>query len=243
MTALADHRHLYAARQSFFDLFERLTGPFVAYGNLTHMKALGLRREFRLHHLRHEIDTQNGTDDAERICDRISDRRVLAFHYVERCLQRRGACHRSRVYPERVTDLDSVELTETERDQKAGDARNERQQIVFSAGTPHSFKKLPAIQNADAVKKHDQAGQPYGTNDLCFRGEGAESQAHEQNGSHAEREAEDVDLTDQVAQADGKKQRENWLRADDLAGQTNHVNLPRSKPQKAGSAGPATGRT
>src|SRR5262249_36904458 len=80
-------------------------------------------------------------------------------------------------------------------------------------------------------------------NDLCFRCEGAESQAHEKNGSHAERETEDVDLTDQVAQADGKKQRENRLRADDLAGQTNHANLPRSKPQKADSAGPATGGT
>ena len=98
-----------------------------------------------------------------------------------------------------------------------GDDGNERQQIVFAAsGAGHSFKELPAIEDSNSVEKHDQAGKADRSGDLGFRGKGADGQADEQDGADAEREATDVDLADQVTDADGEKQRKDRLRTDDF---------------------------
>src|SRR6185437_15081608 len=104
-------------------------------------------------------------------------------------------------------------------------------------------EKLPAIQNSDRVKEHDQTGQPNRSDDLSLRSKGAECQAHEQNSSDAERKPEDVDLTNQVTQADGKEQRENRLGPDNVAGQVNHDEIsPGLDMRKLTLAGVATRR-
>ncbi len=100
---------------------------------------------------------------------------------------------------------------------------DERQQIVFAAGgAGHSFEELPAVEDADAVEEHDQAGEADRSGDLRLRREGADGQADEQDGADAERKAADVDLADQIADADGEKHREDRLRADDVARKLEH---------------------
>ena len=89
-----------------------------------------------------------------------------------------------------MADLDAEDLAQPQRDQQAGDDGNERQQIVFAARAPdHAFEELPAIEDADAVEEHDQAGQADRPDDLRLRREGADGQADEQHGADAEREA------------------------------------------------------
>src|SRR4029077_10363990 len=111
-------------------------------------------------------------------------------------------------------------------DREPGDDGNERQKIVFAAfGAGHSFKKLPAIEDSNSVEKHDQAGQADRSGDLGLRGEGSNGQAYEQDGADAEREASDVDLADDVTDADGEKQGQNRLRTDDVARHLKHDNV------------------
>ena len=107
---LADHRHLHAGRQVLGDLVERAPDVLVAERDFAHVEVLRLGRELRLDLARHEIDAQDRTDHAERIGDRIADRRFLVLHDVERGLQRRGARHRAGEDAKRVADLDAEEL-------------------------------------------------------------------------------------------------------------------------------------
>ena len=244
LAALADHRHLHAARQVLAEIVERAPGAIVAQRDLAHMEALRLRREFRLHLARHEIDAQDRADHAERIGDRIADRRLAVLHDVERGLQRGGAGHRAGEDAERMADLDAESLAEPERDQQAGNDRNERQQVVFDAGgAGHSLEELPPVQDADSVEEHDQAGQADRPDDLGLRREGADGKPDEQDGPDAERKAAEVDLADQVADADGEKHRKDRLRPDDFAGKIKHGDVSGSEIwSAAGSAGVAARR-
>ena len=59
---------------------------------------------------------------------------------------------------------------------------------------------------------------------ICALGANAPMrQADEQNGADAERKAADVDLADQITEADGEKRRQDRLAADDFAGKIQHV--------------------
>src|SRR5262245_2029877 len=121
-----------------------------------------------------------------------------------------------------MTNLDSSQMTKAKRDKKACDARHQRQQVVGSADTFHSLEELPSIEDADAVKEHDQSGQTDRPDDLCLGSKCAESQPDEQHGADPKRKSTDADLTDQVTQPDGQKRGEDWLRLDDPAGQVDH---------------------
>src|SRR5262245_7134233 len=125
-----------------------------------------------------------------------------------------------------MSDLHAVELSEPERDAKAHKTRDERQQIVFLAGADHALEELLAVENADSVKEHDQAGEADRANDLGFRREGANGKADEKHGADAKGEAEDVDLANQVADADGEKRRQDRLAADDVASKIQHCPPP-----------------
>src|SRR6516164_7068212 len=187
------------------------------------MKALRLRRKFGLYQARHEIDTEDRTNHAERIGDRVPDRRVLVFHDVERGLKRCGAGHRSRVDSKRMPEPDPEDLAEPERDEQAGDASDQRQQIVFLPDPDHAFKELAAVENADAVEEHDQAGQPDRPGDLRLWRKGADCQANEEDGAYAERESADTDLADEITKADREKRRQDRLAADDIARNVQHL--------------------
>ena len=80
--------------------------------------------------------------------------------------------------------------------------------------------------------------RPIGPDDLRLRREGADREADEEHGADAEREADDVDLTDQVADADREKRRQDRLAADDVARKIQHLqSLPDSNwMQSAGVA-------
>ena len=83
---------------------------------------------------------------------------------------------------------------------------DKRQDIGFyPRGSGHPFEELPAIENADAVEEHDQAGQPDRPDDRCFGSKCADRKADEQNRSDAERKSAEIDLADQVADTDGEK--------------------------------------
>ena len=89
---------------------------------------------------------------------------------------------------------------------KPGEHRDQRQQIVFSArGAGHAFEELPAVENADAVEEHDQPGQADRPGDLRLRRERADGQADEQDSPDPERKPAEVDLADEVAEADGEE--------------------------------------
>src|SRR4030095_14766599 len=62
------------------------------------------------------------------------------------------------------------------------------------------------------------------------RRKGADGETDEQHGADAERESADIDLTDQVADADREEDREDRLRPDDFARELNHDNASSSEP-------------
>ena len=124
-----------------------------------------------------------------------------------------------------MAGLDSEGVTEPERHGKAGEARDKRQQVVFPARPDDAFEELPAVENPDAVEEHDEAGQPDRTDDLGFRRECTDGEADKEHGADAEREAEDIDLADQITDADRQKRRQDRLAADDIARKIKHVPL------------------
>ena len=115
------------------------------------------------------------------------------------------------------------------RPQRHGQARqtgDQREQIVFLPCADHSLEELASVENADSVEEHDQAGQADRPDDLGFRCECADGEADEEHGADAKREAEDVDLADQIAHADRQKRRQDRLASDDVASKVQHVRSP-----------------
>ena len=150
------------------------------------------------------------------------------MHDLKRRLQRGSARHRSGVNAERMSDLDAGELSETECDEKSCGNSDERQKIVFSARrSRHALEELPSVENADPIQKHDQSGETDRTGDLRLRRKGANRQADKQHGADTERKSPDIDLTDQIADADGKEDGKNGLGADDITGKSQHGCLSR----------------
>ena len=143
---LADHGHLDTNRQILGEFVDGAAGTVFAQGDLAHVEALGFGREFRLDQLRHKIDAEDRADHTKRIGNRISDRRFLVAHDVERRLKRRGARHRTGKDAECVSDLDSECLSKPERDHKTGDDTDQSQQVVLATcRAHHAFEELPAV--------------------------------------------------------------------------------------------------
>src|SRR5271169_1351558 len=114
-------------------------------------------------------------------------------------------------------------MSKTESDEEADGDGDESQQVVFAAGNAgHALEKLAAIENSDAVQKHDQPDQADRPRDLRLGGEGADRKPDEQHRADAERETAEIDLTDEIAEADGKKGREDRLRPDDFPRKIKH---------------------
>jgi hypothetical protein len=131
--------------------------------------------------------------------------------------------------PAKMPSVCPTLTAEHQRDNKAGDDRDERQQVIFDARRAgHAFEELPAVQDADAVEEHDQAGQADRSGNRRFRGECANRQPDEKDGANPEREPADIDLADQVAETDGKERRKDRLGSDDLASSVQHVRPPGS---------------
>ena len=125
--------------------------------------------------------------------------------------------------PERVADLQAEHLAERQRDDQACDDADQRKQVVFaSGGAGHAFEELPAVENADPVQEHDQPGEADRADDLRFRRERPDGEPDEENRAHAQRKPADVDLPDEIAEADGEKGRQDRLCADDLTCRVEH---------------------
>ncbi len=84
------------------------------------------------------------------------------------------------------------------------------------------FEELPTVENADAVEKHDQAGEADRPGDRRLRRKGTDREADEQNGADTERKAAQVDLADEISDADGEEYGEDRLRTEDILRKLNH---------------------
>ena len=90
----------------------------------------------------------------------------------------------------------------------------EGEKIVFAPGrAAHALEELAPVEDADPVEEHGQPGERDRADDLRLRGEGADREPDEQHGADAEREAADVDLADEIAEADREEEREDRLGA------------------------------
>jgi hypothetical protein len=81
---------------------------------------------------------------------------------------------------------------------------------------------LPAVQDANSVEKHDQSGEPDGTDDLSLRRKPSNGKSDEKNGADAEGKSANVDLADQVPNPDRKEYRKDRLRSDDVLRKLDH---------------------
>ena len=223
MPALSNHGHLQVAERFRRQFVKPPAGKAFADRNLSHVEALRLGGKFRLHELRHEVDAEDGADDAEGIGDGVADRGILVLDDVERGLEGCGAGHRTGIDAERMSDLDAEDVPQAERDQQARQTGHQRQQIVLLPGADHPLEELAAIEDADPVEKHDQARQADRPGDLGLWCERADGEADEENRADAKRETEDVDLANKVAQSDRQERGQNWLASDDLASKVQHV--------------------
>jgi hypothetical protein len=138
-------------------------------------------------------------------------------------LQGGGARHGAGEDTQRVTHLYREYVTKAESNQKSGDDCHKGQQIVPAAYRPgHSLEKLPPVENADTVEKHDQAGEADRSCNLRFWRKGANGQPDEQHSAHPERKSANADLTDEVTDTDGEERCQNGLRSNDVTRESKH---------------------
>jgi hypothetical protein len=95
-----------------------------------------------------------------------------------------------------------------------------------ATSTRYAFKELTAVEDADAIKKHHEAGQADRPRDRSLRREGADEQPDEQHRADAERKSAEIDLADEIADADREEDGQNRLRADNVLRKCNHSNNP-----------------
>ena len=113
-----------------------------------------------------------------------------------------------------MADLDAEDLAEPERHEERGADRDEGEKIVFAPGrAAHALEELPPVEDADPVEEHGQPSERDRAGNLRLGGEGADREPDEQHGADAERESADVDLADEIAEADREEEREDRLRA------------------------------
>ena len=191
------------------------------------METLCLRREFRLHVPGHEIEAQDRADHAERIGDRIADRRLAVFRRLQRRLKRCGAGHRSGENAERMPDLDSVRLTQCQRHNQPGNDANSCNEVGLQAGgAGHAFEKLASVENADPVKEHDQTGEADRPDYAGLRRERTDRQSDEQDSPDPERKSPKVDLADQVPDANREEHGKDRLAPEDVTSKVQHKTSP-----------------
>ena len=142
-----------------------------------------------------------------------------------------------------MANFDAIELTKAKRYEQPGNTANKGNQVIFaSCRARHALEELPAIQDSDPVKEHDQASQADGSDNLCLRSKCANSKPNEQDSPDAQRESAEVDLPDKVTEPDGEEGREDGLGADISRARSITTASPKIKKElrkNAGSAGVA----
>src|SRR5437899_2714509 len=98
-----------------------------------------------------------------------------------------------------MTEFNSEDFSQAESHEQGCDASDQRQQIVFPSDAHHALEELAAIENADAVKNHDQAGEADRTDDLGLRRERADRKTDKENRTYPEGEPADTDLAGEIA--------------------------------------------
>ena len=143
-----------------------------------------------------------------------------------------------------MPDLDAEDVPQEQCDSQARQTADKREKVVLLPCADHSLEELTPIKNADSVKEHDQARQADRPDDLGFGCECAEGETDKKNGADAEREAEDVDLTNQVTHAYRQEGRQDGLASDDVASKVQHVRSPQMscRSARADSRRPGTAR-
>ena len=121
----SNHGDLHAGRQVLRERAKRETRAGFGQRDFGHVKALRLRRELRLHTLRHEVEAENRADHAEGIGDGITDGGI-GVCLVEGRLQGRRAGHRAGKQTERVTDLHIEHFAKSQCDEKRYGNPNQR---------------------------------------------------------------------------------------------------------------------
>ena len=122
-----------------------------------------------------------------------------------------------------MPDLDAEDVPQAQCDSQARQTADKREKVVLLPCADHSLKELTPIKDADSVKEHDQARQADRPYDLSLGCECAEGETDKKNCADAKREAEDVDLTNQVAHADRQEGCQDGLASDDVARKVQHV--------------------
>ena len=154
--ALSNHGNFQVAQRFRCQIAKAPAGKTFADRNFSHVEALRLRGEFGLHDLRHEVDTEDGADDAEGIGDGVADGRILAFDNLERGLEGCGAGHGPGIDAKRMANLDAEDVPQAECNHQACQAGNQRQKVVLLPSADHPLEELAAIEDADPIEKHDQ---------------------------------------------------------------------------------------
>ena len=209
------HRHdLRFGRQFAHHLAERAAEVVrVANRDLEHLHAARPGRvDLGLDDHEREIQEQDRPGHAEGVGHRIAHRRVVVAQRRDGGLQRRRAGARTREQPEGVAQVHSHHL----RDQQARRARHhhadQRDDVGPLAGPAgQADDELLAVLDPDRIEEERQAECPHHRRRHGLGCKPANGERDEQHGAHAEREALDIDLADEIADGDREEQRHQRL--------------------------------
>jgi hypothetical protein len=165
--ALADHRDLHAGGRSLAARQACGRRKFAPSVISPMWKRCAFGGKFRLHLPRHEVDAQDRADHAERIGDRVADRRI-ACSSSRRAPPAASRCSSSSRHkmPSVWPILMPKAWPSPARRAARRDMRPTPADCICARAPGHAFEELPAVENADAVEKHDQAGEADRSGDL-----------------------------------------------------------------------------
>ena len=209
-----ERRNLHAGRQRRADVAERRARQLgIAQRDFEQLEALGRGRlDPRLEHHEEDVEQQDRPRHAERIGDRVADRRIVVAERRDGCLECRRAGPRSREQAQSIADVHLHRCHEQDAHDPGQQHADQGHEIrLLPLGSRQSDEELLAVLHADAVEEERETQRPHHRRRHRLRREPAHEERDEQHRAHAEGEPLDVDLADQIADGDGEEQRHQRL--------------------------------
>ena len=176
--------------------------------DLDGLRRRGRRRHAWLEQACEDEEAQDGSDHAEGIGHRVTNRGVAVSRGIDGRLQRRGAGQPPGKQPHRVLRGHAERLAQHQRHRQRGEDAGGPEQVPDQTGTAQAREEGPAVLNAHAVEEHGQADGVHQARRHGSGREGANRETGKQHRADAEGEPGNRNLPQRVAEPDGRKERE-----------------------------------
>ena len=176
------------------------------------MPTLGAGIDLRLEEQEREVEKQDRPGHAERVGNRVTHCRVVVAERRDGRLQRRRARPRTCEQAEGVAEIQAHRSCDEQAHDPRRQHADQRDQVGPAAGSARQAEdELLAVLDPHGIEEERETERPDHRRRHRLGCKPAYGECDEQHGTHAEREALDADLADEIADRDREEQRHQGL--------------------------------